>query len=238
MQSRSKAMRAAIGLAVLAAHLALLLYFRSPSRNRERETVAETAVALYWVASMREPRRPLAGSGANGRSSAALEGPSASERRASPARTSRRRTPQSAVLARRRTSRAPTVHAVERQGRPAAPVDWNLEAEDAAKQEIAREEDARQRASGLTHRGGVSAAISEALRPPPPPPPKFGWGSARRVEVINGVGILVRLSKHCTLLIAGMMLLPGCTLGKLPPARGDLFAHMHDPVDPDPQALP
>lgn len=238
MPSRSKAMRAAIGLAVLAAHLALLLYFRSPSRNRERETVAETAVALYWVAPIHEPRRPLTRSGANGRSSTAPEGSSASERRAPPARTSRRRTPRAAVLARHSTSRVPPVHAVERQGHPAAPIDWNLEAEDAAKQEIAREGGARQRASGLTHRSGVSAAISEALRPPPPPPPKFGWGSDRRVEVINGVGILVRLSKHCTLLIAGLMLLPGCTLGKLPPARGDLFAHMHDPTDPDGTALP
>ncbi len=232
MRSRSKAVRAAIGLFVLAVHVAVIVALCIPHRSRDQVTAPEGTVSVYVVVSAAEPVR----SGGHGQASArspihmAIGAERHSHPRA-PALTRRSARPDRSHEAAAHPP-APTAH-------PAVPTDWAVQGEQAAKQEVGREEAARQRASGLTHRSGVSAAITSALRPPPPPPPEFGWAQYRihRIEVIKGLGIVIHLSERCSLLIAGLMLLPGCTLNKIE-ARGDLFAHMHDPTDPDPKALP
>lgn len=225
---RSQAEHAAIGLAILAAHVALILLLCLPRRTREPETAAESVVTLYFAAplygSVRRSGRP----GASPHSSSRAAAPRASRHRG---RKSRR----AALLARHPASQAPPVRSGEQAKRPAARIDWNAQVEHTVKQELAREEIARERASALTRHSGVSAAISAALRPPPPKAPEFGW-SPPRVRVVNGIGIFVQLNDHCAVIIS-VMLMGGCAFGKIEP-RGDLFAHMHDVKDPEDPRLP
>ncbi len=244
MRHRRKAMRAAIGLAVLAAHFALILVLSHSRSTREPETAADTAVAVYLVAAVPVPVHQSAQLLGRTKASAHATSTHAAGReaaaRAVKTRGSRHENRRAAVLARRQpprtqTARTQTARADEQPERLAGPTDWNSQVEQAAKQEVAREESARQRASALSRPSGVSAAISAALLPPPPKVPEFGWAPPR-VKVVNGVGIFVRLNDHCAVLISGMVM-PICTFGKIP-VHGDLFAHMNDARNPLHPGLP
>ncbi len=242
MHHRPKAIRAAIGVAVLAAHFGLILLLFYPRSSREPETVTDTAVAIYLVAAVPVHRSAqLLGRTKVSARAASVHAASAHAARREAAagavktRGSRQEDRRAAVLARRQPPRMQRARADEQPERPAGPTGWNSQVEQAAKQEVAREESARQRASALSQPSAVSAAISAALRPPPPKAPEFGWAPPR-VKVVNGVGIFVRLNDHCAVLISGMVM-PICTLGKIP-VRGDLFAHMNDARNPLHPGLP
>lgn len=230
MQPRPKATRAAIGLLVVAAHGVLILLFCIPHRARDQAAVPENAFTVYFVSSARAPARQ------GGR--AQVEASPSSRVSAIAPRVRSRREPTLAARPRERSAPRSAAPGSARSHETApsrhAPIDWEREGDQAAQRELAAEDAARRRASMPTHLDGVSAGIVSALRPPPPLPPKFAWAPPR-VEVVNGMGILVRLNDHCIVVIT-VMLLGGCTFGKIEP-RGDLFAHMHDDRTP-PYALP
>ena len=68
--------------------------------------------------------------------------------------------------------------------------------------------------------------------PPPREKQKFGWDKVHteRIAQLPGGGTLVRLSDHCSLVLAPLPL-GGCSLGKRKP-RGDLFDEMNAAADP------
>ena len=66
-------------------------------------------------------------------------------------------------------------------------------------------------------------------------PPQFGWDYAatHRVESIPEGGIVIHLNDNCVLLLFPLPL-AGCGIGRRK-ANGDLFQHMHDPLEPGDQ---
>ncbi len=62
----------------------------------------------------------------------------------------------------------------------------------------------------------------------PAPTPEFGWSHAmtHRVESLPSGGFVYNLSERCSIVVLYLPL-PVCHFGK-PPARGDLFDHLHD----------
>jgi hypothetical protein len=66
-------------------------------------------------------------------------------------------------------------------------------------------------------------------------PPQFGWDYAatHRVESISGGGILIHINDNCVLILfpPALPLFAACGIGKRK-ANGDLFEHMHDPLEP------
>jgi hypothetical protein len=101
-------------------------------------------------------------------------------------------------------------------------VDWAAEATRAAQLQAEEEELARRRAAAL-------AAPHDPAFDRTPRPPEFHWDPVHtnRVVALEGGGALIRLNDNCELVIAVVIPLIGCTLGKIP-ARGDLFEHMRD----------
>jgi len=84
--------------------------------------------------------------------------------------------------------------------------------------------------------GGLDGASVRSFGAPERPPEKprkkpFGWEKShtQRVEVMPGIGVRIRLSEHCDLLVS-LIPMAGCSIGKIP-ARGDLFDGMHAPVE-------
>jgi hypothetical protein len=113
---------------------------------------------------------------------------------------------------------------------PAAPIDWNSEAELAIKQQAQLAMATPPR--GLDkHRPG--ADLNGGLGPDRRQKSEFGWDRThtRRIEPIEGGGLLIRLSDNCVLVLIPLPLV-GCGIGKKP-VRGDLFDHMRDapPLD-------
>lgn len=68
-----------------------------------------------------------------------------------------------------------------------------------------------------------------------PKAPAFHWdhASTHRVEPVPGLGTIIHLNDQCAIFLFVIIPMAGCALEK-PPARADLFEHMHDP-DPDPE---
>ncbi len=64
---------------------------------------------------------------------------------------------------------------------------------------------------------------------PAPAAPKFGWdyASTHRLEGLPRGGILINLNDHCALVFYGLMLFPGCRIGRIA-VNGHLFDHMRD----------
>lgn len=223
MSLHPKAARVAIGLLVVAVHVGLVLLLCIPPTVQDRATDAENAVPVYISLSARDSaRHQIGGEEAEARPPGRLRAGGAS-------RVRNHRRP---LLAPRSAARVPPR---EQAKPPPAPIDWNAEAAQAAKQELAAEEAAQRRADALTRRDAVSAVISASLRPAPPAAPPFPWAPPR-VQVVYGLGVMVRLNDHCVVIIS-VMVMVGCTIGKIEP-RGDLFAHMHDVRDPEDLALP
>lgn len=62
---------------------------------------------------------------------------------------------------------------------------------------------------------------------------QWNYASTHRVEAVGGLATVIHLNDQCAIVL--FVIIPfagGCALEK-PPARGDLFEHMHDP-DPAP----
>jgi hypothetical protein len=102
---------------------------------------------------------------------------------------------------------------------PAASADWLADG-------------ARAAAEPGTPGGPAVRSFGTPERPPTKAHEKsFGWDKnhTRRVEVIAGVGVRIRLNDHCDLVVS-LIVMAGCSLGTVP-ARGDLFDGMNAPVE-------
>jgi type IV secretory pathway VirB10-like protein len=112
---------------------------------------------------------------------------------------------------------------------PSAPIDWNAEAELAIKQyaELAMATPPR-----ALDKHGAGADFNGGLGPDREKKAEFAWDRThtRRIEPIEGGGMLIRLSDHCVFVVFPLPFV-GCGIGKIP-VHGDLFDHMHD----EPQA--
>ena len=106
--------------------------------------------------------------------------------------------------------------------------DWRTDAEIVAQadaQHIVESEDraARQaralRAMIKPRQGPHNPAVPFAWDPNP----RYRWQPAQ------GGGYTMALNDHCQVFFL-IMVFVGCTVGELPPARGDLFKNMHPPV--------
>jgi hypothetical protein len=108
---------------------------------------------------------------------------------------------------------------------PPAPIDWNSEAELAIKLQAQLAMATPPRALDK-HRPG--ADLNGGLGPDRKQKSEFGWDRThtRRIEPIEGGGLLIRLSDNCVLVLIPLPL-GGCSIGKTP-VRGDLFDHMRD----------
>jgi len=108
---------------------------------------------------------------------------------------------------------------------PSAPIDWNAAAELAIKQysELAMATPPR-----AMDKHGAGADFNGGLGPDREKKAEFGWDRThtQRIEPIEGGGMLIRLSDHCVLVVFPLPFV-GCGIGKIP-VRGDLFEHMHN----------
>ena len=110
---------------------------------------------------------------------------------------------------------------------PSTP-DWHTEATIVAQsdtQHIVESEDrAARQAGALTAMiKPFNAPRKPGPRPPWDPNPHYRWQPA------PGGGFVMALNDHCEVFFL-IMVWVGCTVGELPPARGDLFKNMHPPV--------
>ena len=110
---------------------------------------------------------------------------------------------------------------------PSTP-DWHTEATIVAQSDtrhIVESEDRAARQSGaLTAMiKPFNAPRKPGPRPPWDPNPHYRWQPA------PGGGFVMALNDHCEVFFL-IMVWVGCTVGELPPARGDLFKNMHPPV--------
>ena len=110
---------------------------------------------------------------------------------------------------------------------PSTP-DWHTEATIVAQsdtQHIVESEDrAARQAGALTAMiKPFNAPHKPGPRPPWDPNPHYRWQPA------PGGGFVMALNDHCEVFFLIMVWI-GCTVGELPPARGDLFKNMHPPV--------
>ena len=106
-------------------------------------------------------------------------------------------------------------------------VDWHTEATIVAQsdtQHIVESEDrAARQAGALTAMiKPFNAPHKPGPRPPWDPSPRYRWQPAQ------GGGFVMALNDHCEVFFL-IMVWVGCTVGELPPARGDLFKNLHPP---------
>jgi hypothetical protein len=108
---------------------------------------------------------------------------------------------------------------------PAAPIDWNAEAELAIKQyaELAMATPPR-----ALDKHGAGADFNGGLGPDREKKAEFAWDRThtQRIVPIEGGGMLIRLSDHCVFVVFPLPFV-GCGIGKIP-VHGDLFDHMRD----------
>ena len=110
-----------------------------------------------------------------------------------------------------------------------ANIDWHTQAEIVAQadaQHIVESEDRAARQAGA-----LTAMTKAHHRGPHNPVIPFGWDPNPRYrwQPAQGGGFTMALNDHCQVFVL-IMVFVGCTVGELPPARGDLFKNMHPPV--------
>ena len=195
-------MRVALFVAVVAAHLILLLFFpllwRRASSGHEEEPASLPIFLPPRVAVTPELQQRPGG-------------------RAGP-RTRRRRSEPS-------EAHSPDLQQPQPESTPTPP-DWHAQAEELAQlsaQHIVEAEDiAKRQANALT-------APFKPLAPDRIRGPEFGWSAAtHRIAPLPGGGLVYTLNDHCQLLVFPMPFI-GCAVGKIE-ANGDLFKYMHPPV--------
>jgi len=155
--------------------------------------------------------------------------PSAPTMKAHPARRSEH-------IARDKIIQSPD-ESVDARSRP-APVDWELEAQMAASEWAEAVGNAERKASDRAHCHRPLFAQKARVF-------VFDWFHAptRRADPGSGWPLVFRISERCSGFSLLNFLGVGCSLGKIE-ARGDLFLHMHGPVqygdwmniDPNPNA--
>ena len=113
---------------------------------------------------------------------------------------------------------------------PPAPIDWSSEAALAIQHQAELASATPPRA---LDKHGPGADLNGGLGPDRKQKSEFGWDRThtRRIEPIEGGGILIRLSDHCVLVLFPLPF-AGCGIGKIP-VRGDLFDHMNDTPQAD-----
>jgi hypothetical protein len=111
-----------------------------------------------------------------------------------------------------------------------APIDWNREAELAIKQQA---ELAMATPPRALNKHGAGADFNGGLGPDREGKPEFGWDRShtQRVESLEGGGLLIHINDRCVVVLLPFPL-PFCGIGKIP-VRGDLLDHMHDEPQAD-----
>lgn len=241
-------MRMAIFAAVVAAHIALVWYFLSLWHVAASEEAEESSMTLVFL-TLPEPdapreTAPAAPSQLGERSDAAPNQPKSplSAGEASASRVLQSQVPRSQVSQSQASpsqwplSQVPPSMVVPSTAlpnpAPKAPTpstsDWHTEATIVAQsdtQHIVESEDrAARQAGALTAMiKPFNAPRKPGPRPPWNPNPRYRWQPAQ------GGGFVMALNDHCEVFVLIMVWI-GCTVGELPPARGDLFKNMHPPV--------
>jgi hypothetical protein len=114
--------------------------------------------------------------------------------------------------------------------KPPVPIDWNGESELAIKQQA---ELARATPPRALDKHGAGADFNGGLGPDRGGKPEFGWDRSHthRVESLEGGVLLIHLNDRCVVVLMPFPL-PFCGIGKIP-VRGDLLDHMHDEPQAD-----
>jgi hypothetical protein len=106
--------------------------------------------------------------------------------------------------------------------------DWRAAAEvtaqTSAQHIVEAEDDAARKAAALTSR-------FKPLPVPRVPGPQFAWDYAHthRYTPLQGGGFVVALNDRCSIMVFIFPMI-GCSVGRAPPANGDLFKNMHPPM--------
>jgi hypothetical protein len=230
-------MRIAIFVAVVAAHIALVWYFLTLWHLAAAEGDAELAMTLVLLAppalapepaEISEPREP-----ANSRSPNSWQGPllyssaqGSLRRETQPTTTAPRSTPPQSAALQSAAPQNPTPRGAV-AGAPPRP-DWREAAEAVAQADAQHIVESEDRAA---RQAGALTAMIKPLPGPYVPGPSFHWDPNPRHhwQRAQGGGWIMPLNDHCDIGFF-IMLWIGCTVGELPPARGDLFKNMHPPV--------
>jgi hypothetical protein len=114
--------------------------------------------------------------------------------------------------------------------KPPAPIDWNSESELTIKRQA---ELARAVPPRALDKHGAGADFNGGLSPDREAKPEFGWDRSHthRVESLEGGGLLIHINDRCVVVLMPFPL-PFCGIGKIP-VRGDLLDHMHDEPQAD-----
>jgi hypothetical protein len=110
---------------------------------------------------------------------------------------------------------------------PATAIDWHAAAADAAAREVEDDAQGRRRARAF-------ASATDPMFAMRPSQAGLPWDEAHIHPVVplGGLTTFIHLGDRCgVVLFLVVPFMGGCTLHK-PPARGDLFEHMDDPVAP------
>lgn len=204
-------MRIAIFVAIVAAHIALVWYFLTLRHLVESEDADESSMTLVFLAPTEWAPNP-----------AVVSEPEKSAQR--PGHNIR----QAPLLYRKADDLPAREPAASGQVQQPPPPDWREAAEAVAQadaQHIVESED-----RGARQAGALTAMI-RPLPGPHVPGPSFHWDPNPRYhwQHVPSGGWVMPLNDHCDIGFF-IMLWIGCSVGELPPARGDLFKNMHPPV--------
>jgi hypothetical protein len=201
---RIRRSRALIAFAIVTTHVGVIVFYsaaRAPIESQRSEAAPFTVLML--------PQMPMTDGGGGARTQPTPSKPGHAARKTLPPRA------PSAV------EQAP-----EPDSRQATPplIDWADEAKNAARDQIAADDEKLRLASALSRwKSNVMPA------PKVPAASTFGWDEARLHRFTSTpLGLVVNLGDYCSLVISPLAIGGGCAFGK-PPSRGDLFEHMRDP---------
>ena len=223
-------MRMAVFAAVVAAHIAVVWYFLTLWHVAQSEDAEQSSMTLVFlpplelhptVASESADAVPAGGQDA-WRAPLVYRNAAGVLKRGTyaPGPAARVEVPE--------TTEASEQTAVPVEPAEAGKVDWHTEATIVGQsdaQHIVESEDRTARQSGaLTSMiKPLQGPRKPGPRPPWDPNPRYRWQPAQ------GGGFVMALNDHCEVFFL-IMVWVGCTVGELPPARGDLFKNMHPPV--------
>jgi hypothetical protein len=133
-----------------------------------------------------------------------------------------------APMERRATEAQPSKATTEAAMPAPPPPNWSAEAEIVAQAEAQHIVESEDRAA---RQAGALTAMIKPLAGPHVPGPSFHWDPNPRYrwQRAPGGGFVIPLNDHCEIFVL-IFVWAGCTIGELPPARGDLFKNMHPPV--------
>jgi hypothetical protein len=229
--------RVAIFVAVVAAHLALLWLFTSLHRWVLLPAEDEAAITPIFLPPLPpEPAaEPIWEPPATSETLAASAPKPSAESQAAPA-LQENPTPQAnstlqentALQANMPPEASPELGPPQPSELTSGAPDWRTAAaataQTSAQHIVEAEDDAARKAAALTSR----------FKPLPGsrvPGPAFGWDYAHthRITPLEGGGFVVALNDRCSIAILPLPMI-GCSVGRKPPANGDLFKYMHPPV--------